>query len=131
MEKRKNIRLPLRLLGHLSLDGMQYYPTETGDISLNGGLFRHAINGCTNRQCTLNLFAAGSNAFSITIEGWAVHESDAGCGIKFLSMDATDFVGLKEFLAKQVLNPHAIHREFLEGPRPQLSDRASFLSAYS
>jgi hypothetical protein len=131
MEKRKNVRLPLRLLGHLSLDGKKYHATETRDISLNGGLFRHALTGCTNRPCTLNLFTAGTNVFSITIEGWTVYESDAGCGIKFLSMDAADFVGFKEFLANQVLNPHAIHREYLEGPRPQLTDRNRFLSAYS
>lgn len=131
MEKRKNMRLPLRLLGHLSLDGREYHATETRDISLNGGLFRHALKGCTHRPCTLNLFTSGTNVFSVTIKGWTVYENDAGCGIKFLSMDAADFVGFKEFLANQVLNPNAIHREFLEGPRPQLTDRNSFLSAYS
>ena len=131
MERRKNMRLPLRLLGHLSLDGVQYHPTETRDISLNGGLFRHALTGCTNRQCTLNLFTAGTNVFSISIQGLTVYENDAGCGIKFLSMDTADFVGFKEFLANQVPTPYAIHREFLEGPRPQLTARSSFLSAYS
>jgi hypothetical protein len=69
--------------------------------------------------------------FSITIEGLAVYENDAGCGIQFLSMDTADFFGFKEFLANKVPNPSAIHREFLEGPRPQLTDRNSFLSAYS
>lgn len=131
MEKRKNLRLPLRLLGHLSLDGIHYHPTETRDISLNGGLFRHALTGCANRQCILNLFTAGTNVFSVTINGWTVYENDGGCGIRFLSMDPADFIGFKEFLANQVPNPQAIHREFLEGPHPQWTDRAALQSAYS
>ncbi len=122
MEKRKNTRLQLRLLGQMSLDGIEYRETETRNIGLHGALLRHDFTGCLNKHCILNLFTSGTNVFSITIHGWTVYEGPDGCGMKFLSMNTADAFGLTEFLARQVENSQAIHHELEQGRHPLLTN---------
>ncbi|MFO8005243.1 PilZ domain-containing protein [Thioalkalivibrio sp.] len=122
MEKRKNVRVPIRLSGHMSLHDGEHVDTETRDVSLQGAFVERVPTGISDRSCVLTLFADGEEVFSITVDGWVVHENERGCGIEFESMDARDFEAFKAFLETRLPEPQLLQREVALGRVPMLQD---------
>lgn len=122
MEKRKNVRVSIRLSGHLSLHDGEYVDTETRDVSLQGAFVEHVPSGISDRSCVLTLFAEGEDVFSITVDGWVVYQDERGCGIEFESMDRRDFEAFKAFLETQLPEPRLLQREVAQGRIPVLQD---------
>ncbi len=122
MEKRKNVRVPIRLSGQLSLHDGEYVDTETHDVSLQGACVEHVPSGISDRSCVLTLFAGDEDVFSITVDGWVVYQDERGCGIEFESMDTRDFEAFKAFLETRLPEPRLLQREVAEGRIPVLQD---------
>lgn len=128
MERRKNLRLPLRLSGQLSLRDGSCQETETSDIGLRGAQVSHAPDGAVDQVCVLNLFVGDAEVSSVTFEGRVVYEDGKGFGIEFESMDAKDFEAFLAFLAPQAENSQVIYREVAQGRTPLLMDWSLFAS---
>jgi len=122
MEKRKNVRVPLRLSGQLSLHDGVSVDAETRDVSLQGAFVEPVPSGISDRSCVLTLFAGGEEVFAITIDGWVVHQDERGCGIEFESMDSRDFEAFKAFLETRLPEPRLLQREIAQGHIPVLQD---------
>jgi len=128
MERRKNLRLPLRLSGHLSLRDGSCQETETSDIGLRGAQVSRAPDGAVDQVCILNLFVGEVEVSSVTFEGRVVHADGKGLGIEFESMDTKDFKAFMAFLAQQAENAQVIYREVATGRIPLLMDWSLFAS---
>ena len=121
MEKRRNLRLPLRISGQLSFGNTRVHQTETYDISLQGALVRDIVGGHVNQKCVLSLFIVASRIFSVTFEGWIVYADSRGCGIAFHSTSAEEFQAFTEFLQEHAQDPQAVRREIHAGQTPRLT----------
>lgn len=121
MEKRRNLRLPLRISGQLSFGNTAVHQTETCDISLQGALVRYNTGGHVDQKCVLSLFIVANRIFSVTFEGWIVYADSRGYGIAFHSTSAEDFQAFTEFLQEHAQNPQAVRREVHAGQIPHLT----------
>jgi hypothetical protein len=122
VERRRNMRFPLRLYGQLSFYDGEYQDTETLNISLRGAYVEHRPSGVLGRSCILTLFAGGEDVFSVTFDGLVVHEHKRACGIEFQSVDRMDFEAFEEFLEKHIAEPAAVRREVSRGQLPALQN---------
>ncbi len=115
--RRRRTRVPFHTRVRFIIQGEELLSSDSKDLSLTGVYFVTALRpekGATGEvKIALGL---GNHPLTLSIKGMVARADETGIGVRFLEMDPTSFVHLKNLLYYNSGNPEAIDAEILHYP---------------
>jgi len=110
--KRKNSRVPFRVIISLDFPDRSHAECETSDLSLKG-VFVLGVTGHTpGENCLVTLGLVGSTSqLNLHMKGTVVRVQDNGLALHFYEMDLDSFFHLKNILYYNSGDPDALDDE--------------------
>lgn len=115
--RRRRTRVPFQTLVRFTMQGEELVSSDSKDLSLTGVYFFTAIRpgkGTTGEvEITLGL---GIHPLTLRFKGVVARADENGIGVRFLEMDPTSFIHLKNLLYYNTGNPEEIDAEIIHSP---------------
>jgi PilZ domain len=115
--RRRRTRVPFQTQVKFIIQGKALVSSDSKDLSLTGVYFftdRRPEEGTSGEmEITLGL---GTQPLTLRFKGVVARLDETGIGVRFLEMDPTSFVHLKNLLYYNTGNPEAIDAEIIHYP---------------
>jgi hypothetical protein len=115
--QRRRTRVPFQTRVQFMIQGKELVSSDSKDLSLTGVYFITALRpekGMTGEvEITLGL---GIHPLTLRLKGLVTRADENGIGVRFLEMDPTAFVHLKNLLYYNTGDPEAIDAEIIHYP---------------
>jgi hypothetical protein len=115
--RRRRTRAPFHTRARFIIQGEALVSSDSKDLSLTGVYFFTTVRpekGTTGEvEITLGL---GKHPLTLRFKGVVARTDENGIGVRFLEMDPTSFIHLKNLLYYNTGNPEAIDAEIIHTP---------------